>query len=60
MTGHELVSKFYLANLEYLKRHSSVNDPERESLVLFLLGMMETTSLRYDTSNDILEFLNDN
>lgn len=42
MTGLELVDTFYAVNLNYLNNFSNFNDIERDYLVLFLLGLVET------------------
>ena len=46
MTGYELVSSFYSVNLSYLENHPSNDDFDRASLVLFLLGLIETVYIK--------------
>ena len=66
MTGPELVDKFYSANLSYLKRnpnmHDSYLDCNRASIVLFLLGLIETVYIMNPNNTDpaIPEFLDVN
>lgn len=66
MTGPELVDKFYSANLSYLKASSNRQDLTRDrgraSIVLFLLGLVETVYIM-DPNNThpiIPEFLDVN
>lgn len=63
MTGFELVSKFHSTNLRYLEYHSSINDIDRISLELFLLGLIETACIisnPMDIHLDVVEFMNAN
>ncbi|KKM07072.1 hypothetical protein LCGC14_1737660 [marine sediment metagenome] len=66
MTGHELVDRFYSVNLSYLKwnpnRRDLKRDHDRISIVLFLLGLIETVYIMdpNNTHPDIPEFLNVN
>ena len=63
MTGFELVSKFYLVNLNYLEYHPSVDDMDHISLALFLLGLIETACIVCNPISihpDVVEFMNDN
>lgn len=68
MTGPELVGRFYFANLSYLKAipnrqdHTRDHDRGRASIVLFLLGLVETVYIM-DPNNThpiIPEFLDVN
>ncbi len=61
MTGHELVDRFYLANLSYMENHP--NSPDCIPLTLFLLGLIETAVYVSDTNDvhpKVLEFFNAN
>lgn len=68
MTGSELVDKFYSANLGYLKRNPNRqdlnrnHDRDRASIVLFLLGLIETVYIMNPNNTDpaIPEFLDVN
>lgn len=62
MTGHELVSRFYYADLTYLKSHPEDN-LENISLMLFLVGLIETACIISSPTSmhpDVVEFLNAN
>lgn len=63
MTGHELVGQFYYPNLSYLENHRPVDHPDYTSLVLFLVGLIETAYIISNPPNvhpDVVEFLNVN